>query len=193
MPIYELGDLTDIRTGQAFPGKLEDDPEGDYFVANSRAVTEENSLDAEGLVRMSSKTVKPFKCLERNDVLLTAKGSKRRAVLFDLMLEPVVASSFFLILKAVSPELNPAYLAWFLNHPNIRKQLATIASGATVAHLSIKRVSRFEIKLPVKEIQNKIVRCAYLAAQEQHILKELNAKKKAYWDKTLIQLVESST
>ena len=193
MPVYELGDLTEIRTGQAFPGKLEDDPDGDYFVANSRAMTEENSLDAKGLVRMSSKTVKPFKCLERNDVLLTAKGNKQRAVLFDLMLEPVVASSFFLILKVLSPELNPAYLAWFLNHPSIQKQLSTIAIGATVAHLSKKRVMKLEIKLPIKEIQNKIVRCASLAAEEQRILTELNAKKKAYWDETLIQLVESST
>ncbi|MDG9672168.1 restriction endonuclease subunit S [Hahella sp. CR1] len=180
-----LGEIARLRSGQVFSSGLIDDPEGTYFVANSKAI-ENYSLEKSKLVRQPWNKVQESKLVHPNDILFCAKSTQNRALVFDLVDENVVASSFFHILTVKREYVLPRYLAWFINHPDTQKRLSDFARGATVKFISLTSLKDFSIAVPSLDIQEKIIVAADLAEKEQKILNNILIKKRSYIDAKLL-------
>ncbi len=94
--------------------------------------------------------------LDSGDLLITRKGTYGVAVVVDDEHRNMIISSeiFRTVLK--KENINPYYIAVWLNS-NITKRLFNrISTGGIMGHLSQEALKTFQIPLPPLEIQNKI-------------------------------------
>lgn len=96
--------------------------------------------------------------LLRGDVLLATKGSDNFAVLYDGLYQPAVASSVFTVLRITDENtIAPAYLQWFLNHPDTVKRLASASRGTSISLITKDVVENLVVPVPTLEKQDMIV------------------------------------
>ena len=108
--------------------------------------------------------------LKEGEVLLAAKGSHNRAALLDRTsgLEPVVASSQFLILT-LRPNAGviPDYLCWALNYPPTQRRLAELRRGTSIASISKAALLQLPVPVPALGVQEQILRLQHLWDEER--------------------------
>ncbi|MBL4826345.1 MAG: restriction endonuclease subunit S [Spongiibacteraceae bacterium] len=179
-----------IKVGQSFPGRLKSKPDHDYLVLDSRAVDGKGGVDQTKLVGCYSSDMLPKKWVHKDDVLLSAKSSRHRAIQFTERDLSVVATSYFLILTINQEGLLAEYLTWYLNHPATQERLQYLAAGAVIKNLSKTQLLSLEISVPPLVVQLDILKLADEVAREQALLLTLAEKKQILWNDRLQKLAE---
>ncbi|GAB5527395.1 MAG: hypothetical protein Roseis2KO_52670 [Roseivirga sp.] len=125
-------------------------------------------------VKVEGKSEKHLLC--HGDVLFVAKGVHNFAVCYHENQGRAVASSSFIVVR-IKPSfaeiIDSAYLAWYLSvapeiHKDHQKQL-----GTTIPSVSIKKMSKLEVKIPSKKKQHLIVKIHELRNQEKALMQTL--------------------
>lgn len=115
-----------------------------------------NSFDTSDVKFIPAFSISKDIELENEDLLITRKGTYGNSVIVDDEHKRMVISSeiFRVVLK--KDNVNPHYVAIWLNN-NIAKQLFNrISTGGIMGHLSQDALKNIQIILPSLEIQNKI-------------------------------------
>ena len=67
--------------------------------------------------------------LRKNDLLFAAKGASNYCFLYDGVVEKMVASSSFIIIRIISKDILPEFLCCFLNTPSVLNKLKKSSVG----------------------------------------------------------------
>jgi len=185
--------LCEIYSGVSFPKKPIAEDEGNFFVMESSAVDTLGKINPSALKLVSNQQYKmSANYLLDKDVLLRAKGSTHSAILFkDRFDLPVVPSSYFLILRLKEKRMcSSAFLTCLLNHSLYQKRLSELAGGATIQHLTKKRLSSLELIIPVPEVQSLIVRLNEEQKNEELLERKLVSLRQELYEVTTAKLLE---
>lgn len=177
-PIHRLGDLADVRAGYLTREAVRNDPKGTHRLLQIRDFSRDRTtVNVPDMVRLTPESRSSVCPLQPGDVVFLAKGANNFAAAVPDLPSPILAASYFFILRP-SPAILSGYLAWFLNHESTRALLSRLAT--TGAHMPIIRrdvLEALEIPLPPLTTQKAIAALDSLRLQEQALLTDLARKQ----------------
>lgn len=138
---------------------------------------------------LSQADVSPNHILQKDDILIAAKGSRNTAIKYDGSFGPAVASSLFFIIKPDVSKILPDYLTTFLNDMRTQNLLRTLSGTTTVPHISKKDLAEIIIPIPSMEQQKKIVSIMEQWQQEKKITRQLLRKKELLYSTLFNQII----
>jgi len=174
-----LKGLAEIHPGYLNRATIRPSKTGSHYLVQARDVDAGiiNIGDA-ALIRfepeMSSRDVP----LRDGDVLFMTRGTKNYAALLTQVPEPSLAAASFFVVRVTGKEVDPAYLAWYLNQPMATRYF-TQHSGRGVHMPVVRRAVLEEMEVPVPPLatQKKIAELFRLSLEEQSLTKELLEKR----------------
>ena len=126
------------------------------------------------------------------DVVLANRGTKAKAGLITQDL-PIVAAGQFYIIRIKDTRLQPAYLVWFLNHPETQRTLFEGSGVSIVRSILAPQVRNTQILLPSLATQARIVELFALRAQEQNLVRQIDSLKAQLVDRLLFKAASHTT
>ncbi|MBD2302221.1 restriction endonuclease subunit S [Nostoc sp. FACHB-190] len=183
----KLGKIASIYMGYPFRTRVERDPEGTVGVIQMKDIDDYNRLNLTDVYKLQLEDLSEKHLLKQNDLLFRSRGVTNTTALVTEKIEPYVAASPLIVIRAKSSHVNPAYLAWYLNHPYGQKQINRFAEGTSQRMVSKLALAELVIDLPPLAIQEAIVQVAELNQREQQLMQELAQKRKVYIDAVLMQ------
>ncbi len=181
---YKLKDVVKIRSGMVVSKTSNKDerllPDAFVRMIGTSDFDEDLNLrkDLEPNVLYKDSISRNF--LQSNEILFNAKGNRFFAYLFQNEYENAIASAVFLVLTIVDENINPAYLTWYLNHPETLKFFNAKKTSQTIPSITKQELGELEIIIPKLSTQEKIVQLDQLKKQRTQILKQLAASQEAY-------------
>ncbi len=186
----KLGDLADIQMGYPFRSRLEHDPQGTVAVIQMKDIDDANLLHAEQALRVTLPKANSRHLLRAGDLLFRSRGrSNGVAQVLDGVGQAVLSAPMLLIRPHGAL---PAYLCWYINTPATQANLAAMAEGTSVRMISAEALKALEVPLPSPAVQQRIVRIASLAAQEQSLLERLAALRQRMAEHQLLKLAHEA-
>lgn len=129
--------------------------------------------------------------LREGDVLLTTKGVSHRAFLFPVSAGPAVAGTAFTVLRlGAGAGLEPAFLVWWLNTPEMQATLRLQAMGSGIPSIGKEAVADLEVPIPALAEQQLIVRIQRLADEELRLRLEIAEKRNLFIAHQLLQSIK---
>jgi len=176
----EIKDISRFSASFQTRKGVEPCPDGTHCLLQIRDFDKaRSSVNVAQMARVSPSSVDREMCLLPGDVVFLAKGARNFAYAIDESFPPqTLASSYFFVLRLTSEVLS-AYVAWYLNQEPARRYFARMAT--TGAHMPIVRrdvLANFEIALPDRATQQRIVDLDGLARHQQSLLDDLARKKR---------------
>jgi Type I restriction modification DNA specificity domain len=169
-----LRDIVDVRPGFPFRGKIEPEADGTLAVVQMRDVDEVAGLNLSGCARIHADEKRyGHHALQRGDVLLQARGHRLPAVELGKPIVGIAAAGLY-VLRPKSG-VDPAFLAWLLNHPKMREGLLAIARGTYIPFLSKADLQNLQLPVPDHRTQERIAETARLRATERRLASRLRA------------------
>ncbi len=192
---HRLTDLTSIRSGYQFRGGLKDETTDTepVRVIQIKDVEAGNFLPDEIESARPRKNVEAY-AVKQGDVLFLGRGRRFSATLVNVPVENTIAVHLFWILRPHdTKQLAPAYLAWFLNHPETQAALMALAHKTNIPVISRSVVEEIEIDVPSLKTQNQIAQLDGMHRREQKLAQELTEKRVQWMDALTLQLARSET
>lgn len=190
--ITPLKQIVSLMAGHPFRGTLQNALDGDVAVVQMKDVNPENGVDTTNLYRVHLTGRKNPDYLRRGDILFVGRGYRIFAVLVDQDLENTVAGSHFFIIR-VKPnrqDINPDYLAWYINHKKAQHYFTQHVAGTALPHVNRTTVENLPIIVPPLQVQQQMVKAHYCRLKEKALLERLIEKKKQFLDQLLDQTLE---
>lgn len=176
---FSLQNIATIQTGLY----LKSEPFGDTLYIQGK------DFDGNGdLIKSTAPTIQGNAKLQKHllkdgDLLVVAKGNRNTAYVFSAEAGQALASSTFLVVRLSEKEKSkilPAYLAWFISHPQSQLFLGSHSKGSGISSLSIGSLGKLEIVIPPLQKQELILKIHALGKLEQSILHQLTELKQQY-------------
>jgi Type I restriction modification DNA specificity domain len=187
----KLGKLAEIQMGYPFRSRLEHDPKGTVAVIQMKDIDDANLLHAGKAVKVALPTGKTHHLLRAGDLLFRSRGRSNGAALVLDGIGPAVLSAPMLLIRP--HDVLPAYLCWYINAPTTQAQLAALAEGTSVRMISAEALKALEIPLPSLAAQERIVRAAALAEQEQSLFARIATLRQCLTTHLLMKLAHEAT
>lgn len=141
-------------------------------------------------VKDTELVVTPRQVLKEGEVLFAAKGDKNFAVVYTRDMGPSVASPSFLVIKTDAAVVLSGYLAWYLNHPDVTRELRILATGTNIKSISKKVLECFKVRVPSLGCQREIIGLNDLFCREIEAEKKLGVCKAAYRNAYLMDMTK---
>jgi len=127
--------------------------------------------------------------LKPGDLLIVSKGVDFFAVLYDGKYGPAIASSVFTVLRIKDTgTVLPAYLQWWLNHPNTAKKLTAASKGTSTPLITRDIIEKLEVQVPTMEKQTAILRLEQLHRSAASIRSRINQLNETIFYSNLLQI-----
>lgn len=95
--------------------------------------------------------------------------------------EGLLVSSNCAIVRPDERVVSPAYLAWFLNLPEVRRRWTRYSVSVALSAISVESLRDLKISPPSLETQAEVVRFDALARREVELLRRLADEKEKYY------------
>jgi restriction endonuclease S subunit len=187
----QLKKIVSIQTGYPFRGKFERDPTGNVAVVQMKDIDDYSCIEFEDLYRVQVEDLSRKHLLQTHDILFRSRGVTNTAALVPDILGKMIAAAPLTVIRVKSVKVEPAYLVWYLNHPQGQARLSSLAQGTSLAMVNKADLAELTVELPALDIQKGIAALAALGQQEQRLLEELRQKRKVYMDGLLMQRVKA--
>jgi restriction endonuclease S subunit len=187
----QLKKIAAIQTGYPFRGKFERDPTGNVAVVQMKDIDDYNCIEFEDLYRVQVEDLSQKHLLQTHDILFRSRGVTNTAALVPEVLGKMIAAAPLTVIRVKSVKVEPAYLVWYLNHPQGQARLSSLVQGTSLAMVNKADLAELAVELPALDIQKGIAALAALGQQEQRLLEELRQKRKVYMDGLLMQRVKA--
>ncbi len=170
-----LNNISSIQTGVFAKPKAD----GDVVYLQARHFDEFGKLNIELHPDLNRSDIKAKHLLLPGDILYAAKGTKNFATLYEAKNIPAVASTSFFVIRIESSIENimPAYLVWFINHPDTQALIKKQAMGSSIASISKGVLEELEISIPTLETQKLILNIASLREKENALKTQIELLK----------------
>lgn len=135
------------KPSSGFQGKT---AEGENFKQiKLKDVTKDGNINYEELESFNSDKVNEKYILKKNDIILKAKSGDNTAALITEDVENIVATSHFIVIRVNDEnEINPEYLAMYLNSEYAQNYFKSYREGTSIPIIKLKTLEN----LPVKKI-----------------------------------------
>ncbi len=173
----ELGSVASLRTGyKLYSGKPSDSAGEKWRVLQLRDFDDHGRL-LPGMIESAPHSPElAGYSISPGDVLFAGRSTRISAILVGSELPPrTAASSHFYIVRPQRDSLDPAYLAWFLNHPTTRSKLGALARGTYIPFVPLRELDNLEIPLPPLETQRSIAAISSLSERERALTDQITA------------------
>jgi restriction endonuclease S subunit len=132
--------------------------------------------------------------LQPGDILLTAKGREHFAALYTGSPAPAVHASAFMSIRLRNHlQVLPAYLCWYLNHPNTQKALSASAKGTAMPALTMGDVADIRIYIPPVLFQEQIVKLSELQQRKEQLSQKLENLERQQIQQQLLTIAKHSS
>jgi hypothetical protein len=168
----KLGDIASIWVGHPLRGTIPDEPGSGIYMVQPRNIDEFCQVDWSSVVETRLEWRGKSRWLEVGDVIFRMNGRTNHATVIDKIDLPggarVACHHQFFHLKVHDTDVNPAYLAWFINLPVTQAVLAEIKIGVGTGPVVNKRIlSGLLVVLPPHEVQDDLLSLWYEHVNEQ--------------------------
>lgn len=173
----KLRDIADIRSGLTFRTRAEPNPAGGYRLLQIKDITGDGALRLDNLMLTDVSGHPSDSVLRQGDVLLTARGTRNQAALFDVPFDNIIVGSQFFIIRLRSQVVLPAFLAWHLNQHESQRYLRENTSGSYIPFLPKGPLAELPVPFPSLTVQRSIVEIHRLSVQENHLAQTIQEKR----------------
>jgi Type I restriction modification DNA specificity domain len=174
--ISEVGQL---RVGYTFRKGIDQQDEGAWSVVQLKDVSSAGVLDLSDLSRVAIATVDAQYLLAPGDLVIKSRGAAHPvAVVPDAVGPKTMLAAPLIVIRLISEEISPAYLAWFLNRPQSQERLTALATGSYIQTIGKSALEDIEILLPDRATQERIVTTHLLQKKEQAILERIGTLRR---------------
>lgn len=189
--ILPLTDVCTIQAGLSVRGKLETGADGDAPVILLRD-TGEGRVIPDKLDRASLGDVDARYRVTQGDILFRTRFEPNIAIhLADFPGDAVVIAPL-LAIRVTATDIDPAYLAWYINQPPAQAHIARGARGTNLRMIPRKILDELAIALPDIETQRRIVAIAGLSERESELLNSIARKRQELMRRELLALAHGT-
>lgn len=128
--------------------------------------------------------------LRKGDILFAAKGKEFFAVVYDGKYQPAVASTTFLVMQMRTNQVEPAYLAWYLNHPKTQTLLSGFAKGTAIKSVNISILENIEIIIPDYVKQITILELFNMQKREKFLQDKISKLRQDYYNELTFKAIQ---
>jgi hypothetical protein len=171
----KLGDIASIWVGHPLRGTIPDEPTSGIYMVQPRNIDEFSQVEWSSVVETRLEWRGKSRWLEVGDVIFRMNGRTNHATVIDKIDLPdnarVACHHQFFHLKVHDADVNPAYLAWFINLPETQAVLAESKIGVGTGPVVNKRMlSGLSVAIPSPDTQVALLAlwCRYVS--ERHRL-----------------------
>lgn len=173
----ELGSVASLLTGyKLYSDKPYNETEDKWHILQLRDFDDHGKL-LPGMIKTAahSPDLEQYS-IGQGDVLFAGRSTRIPAILAGSGF-PVrtAASSHFYIVRPDRVYLEPAYLAWFLNHPTTRSSLSALARGTYIPFVPMGELEKLAIPLPSLDMQRSIAAISSLNEREHELTHQITA------------------
>lgn len=182
--VVKVAEIANLATGLY----LQTTPGGETRYLQARHFDEDGNLDfrIEPEIHLEPKQSRHL--LLPGDVLFACKGHHHFAALYQPSMGRAVASSIFLVLRLHShAQVLPAYLAWYLNHPDTQARLRPHSRMATVSSLTLQDIGQLEVRIPPLAKQSILLQVETLRGKEMALRREIQTLRENLIQNLLLQ------
>ncbi len=188
----QLDLIAEVFGGYYERGTAKDDPSGSHRLVLIGSIDSQagHRLNLDHCPRFTPGKDPGPAVLRSGDLLIPARGDRHDIPLVDESLneQPLVASSFLYLVRPTTPDVDPRYLAWWLNQRSAQSTLRGFTKGTKIPFLSVKSVRNLEIPVPVLSVQRRIAEVDGLAAREAAIMSQLISVRSRLYEAVTVQL-----
>jgi restriction endonuclease S subunit len=165
-----LKDIAKLSSG--FQGKTS---EGESFKQiKLRDVTKNGNINYQELESFNSDKVNEKYLLKKNDIILKAKSGDNTAALINEDVEDIVATSHFIVIRVKDEnELDPEYLAMYLNSEYAQNYFKSYREGTTIPIIKLKTLENLPVKKLDIEKQKELAKIYRLLNEEKETMQKL--------------------
>ena len=189
--IKKLSEITEIYLGQPIRDKIDNEPKGDYFIAQMKDVDKESGIDKKSLYRTNLKGRTEPRLVRKGDLLFVSRvfrGSLPYSVYVNIDLPKFVAAPTFHILSVKKEIVRAEYLHWFINsEAHGGKFFRVNAMGSSVLNIPRSVLNDMEVIVPSLQEQDRFVKLIQAVKQEEEIMASLVLKRKLYMSEAINQ------
>ena len=172
----KLADITTLRNGFSFRGRIESENTGDTLVIQVGDISEDGVVDTSKLacIHLGSKASKYL--VGTNEVLYVSRGSRQRAYkpVFTTVTEmPVITVFGILVLSPDLDQVTPEYLTWVLNSAPVEHAIKARTEGTNLTFISDKNLKDVAVPLPDLQTQKKISHLLSIHSKRKSVRKKL--------------------
>ncbi len=184
-----LGSFISARSGLVLSRKeARKEPGLRYPALNLRSVLPDGSIDLAQTDVFVAAEILPQACLTQSGDIIIRLTAPYTAVLIDADTAGLVISSNFLVMRITDAAILPAWLAWYLNTPAIRRAIYANTTSNMLGAVRAGFFTHLEIHLPPLHKQEAMARLHELGRREIRLLHQLAQAKEQYAQLLLEQI-----
>lgn len=127
--------------------------------------------------------------LKPGDVLFASKGSKNFAAVYESHNPPAAASTSFFVIRLITGQCLPGFLAWFLNsHPTL-SSLKEQAEGTSIPSISKQVLESVVVPIPPLAKQQTILDISALRKRETSLQMEIETLREKQIQKLILNAI----
>lgn len=157
LPVCKLGDLCNVGSSKRIYQE-ELTTSGISFLRISDLNAKIDDIESQPNLFISEELYASLKTdgfvPSAGDILVTARGTLGRCYIVKDSDKFYFQDGMITLLSEIDERISNIYLVHLFNSNGIRKQIARIQAGSTVAYLSIAMAKKLDIMLPPLELQN---------------------------------------
>ena len=152
---YRLEDITD-KIGDGIHGTPKYDDNGDYYFVNGNNLVDGDIVFKKDTKRINEEQyLKNKRDLNKNTLLVSINGTLGNVAKYNN--EKIILGKSACYMN-VKEEYNVDYVYFVFESPEFKKYLQYGANGTTIKNVPLSAIRNYEISIPSKENQDKIVR-----------------------------------
>ena len=197
MANYEisLSEIAKIQVGYQARGKVEENLDGNFIIIRSQDFDNNGKLNIDQAMHFfPSFNIDPKNYLIANgDILVQARGQNHLAYLIDKeVINTVASNSFYIIRIRNNANVDPSYLAWWINQSKVQGYFEREQGLSTIPFISKNVLLKTEIVVPTISIQKRIGELIILWKKEQELLQQLTEKKEILIQEVALKAAKQS-
>jgi len=145
-------------------------------------------INTQNLVKTGEINPKTHHFIQKNDVLLIAKGANNHAIHVQQQLQDTIAVSNFLVIRIKSPKLLPEYLAWYINQKEAQVYFKSKASGSYIPAVTKKMLLDLDVPLPDIQTQTQTITLQKLLDKEWQLINKIYNLRSVLAEDRLLKL-----
>jgi len=186
--------LEALRLGKGRPSRAEEDPQGDTAILRLGAVDyDSKSINWSERMRVSDYDPGGHHFLRDGDVLIVGRGPRRTAFLVDDPPPRTVADRTFFVARPDAEQVEPAFLAWYLNERRAQHYLEAHSQGTNIQTIKKTALERLPVQLPDRDAQQRITEIQFLIRRERELLNEWMDRRAEFAQEIMLRKLNECT
>lgn len=187
----QLGEIAQIRTGLVLSRKkaeIEYEERATYKLLTLKNISEDGIINNKLFDEfISNDDLNDHYFTEEGDVLMRL-SHPYTAVYIDKNHSGLLVPSYFAVIKMKEVKVLPQYAAWYLNTPNVKKELERSQAGSRIPSTNQHAIRRIPIVLLPLSKQKILIELYQLHQKEIILYKKLLEEKELFFEGVTQQL-----